>query len=101
MPSSEQVRSMLETDPEDVFVRYMLAMALVSEDEPTAAINEFDEILSRDPDHVPAHFQKGQLLAREGEIDQARQTLQQGIVVARRVGDQHALGEMTEFLETL
>lgn len=92
---------MLETDPDDVFVRYMLAMALVSEDDPAAAISEFDEILRRDPDHVPAHFQKGQLLAREGEIDQARQILQQGIATARRVGDQHALGEMTEFLETL
>ena len=52
-------------------------------------------------DYVPAWFQRGQLLASERRVQAARDVLTEGIAVARRVGDSHAEGEMTDFLESL
>jgi hypothetical protein len=41
------------------------------------------------------------MLARLGENESARTYLQKGIEVALHVGDRHAAGEMTDFLNTL
>ena len=40
-------------------------------------------------------------LASLGEVEQARTELETGIERARGCGDEHALGEMTEFLSAL
>ena len=58
-------------------------------------------LTAAEPDYVPAWFQQGQLLAQEGQTDEAAAVLRQGIEAARRTGDEHALAEMTGFLDTL
>lgn len=101
MPRSEQLKEMLEADPDDLFLRYALAMAYVSEGDASAGLNVLGEVIERDPDYVAAYFQKGQILAEQGETDSAREIVTRGIEAARRTGDQHAEGEMSEFLQTL
>ena len=41
------------------------------------------------------------VLAELGHTAEARQSLQQGIAIAQKVGDTHAEGEMTAYLEEL
>jgi hypothetical protein len=50
---------------------------------------------------VAAYFQKGQVLAGLARFEEARQILQEGMAVARQVGDDHAAAEMSELLSTL
>jgi len=101
MPRREQIEAMLKDDPDDTFLNYALAKELVSAGDVGAAIAAFDRVLRLDSDYVPAYFQKAQALAGEGETTAARDVLLRGIEVAQRVGDSHAAGEMTAFLDTL
>lgn len=101
MSRRAQIEELLRSDPDDVFLKYALANELVSEGDVPAALAAFDRVLAEHPDYVPAYFRKAQTLAAEDETDAARELLRRGIVVAQRVGDLHAAGEMTAFLDTL
>jgi tetratricopeptide (TPR) repeat protein len=92
---------MLQSEPNDVFLLYALAMAVLSEGETAEGLNRLQDVIDRHPNYVAAYFQKGQVLAREGQHPEARDVLDEGIRVAAQVGDGHAMREMSEFLETL
>ncbi|WP_437201552.1 tetratricopeptide repeat protein [Planctomicrobium sp. SH664] len=101
MSRLDKIRTLLADTPNDVFLNYTYAMELAKGGDLTQIREAFRKTLELDPNYVPAHFQFGQALAARGEIDDARRVLENGVEVARRVGDSHALGEMTEFLESL
>jgi len=101
MSRKAQVEALLADDPDNSMFRYALAMEHVSAGDDAAAVREFREILRRDGDYVPAYLQAGRALIRLGDDDDARAILHAGIVVGRRVGDEHAAGEMQGFLESL
>lgn len=92
---------MLEADPDDIFLNYALAMALISEGDQRPGIERLGRVIELDPNYVAAYFQQGQALARDGEIEAARDIVSRGIQTAQRVGDTHAAGEMAGFLESL
>ncbi len=92
---------MLQESPEDLFLNYAYAMELAKEDEIKQAQIAFAKVRELNPDYVPAYFQEAQMLTQEERIEEARSLLETGIEVARRTGDDHALGEMTEYLENL
>ena len=92
---------MLKADPGDAFLQYALAKACAAEGDLPAALVQFDQVIAAHPDYIAAYFQKGQLLADEGQTGAARDVLTRGVIVARRVGDRHAEAEMTAFLEAL
>jgi hypothetical protein len=56
------------------------------------------ELMADQPKYVPAYFQAGQILLREGETEGAAQLLRQGIEVARSQSDFHAAEEMAGLL---
>jgi len=101
MTRRAKLEALLQQDPDDVFLRYALALQCASDGDDAAALTGFDELLARDPHYVPAWFQLAQLLARTGNVERSRQVLQQGIQVAQAAGDSHALGEMQGFLAQL
>jgi len=101
MSRREQLEKMLEADPSDVFLQYSVAMAYAGEGQEEEAVERLKALCESAQDHVPAWFQRGQILARLGEEDEARDVLQNGIQTARRVGDSHAEEEMRAFLEML
>jgi thioredoxin-like negative regulator of GroEL len=101
MSRREQLEEMLRADPDDVFLNYALAMECAGAGEIDDALERLDGVIARDPDYVAAYFQKGQILAREGETDAASEVLRKGIETARRTGDTHAEGEMAGFLEAI
>ncbi len=91
---------MLAAEPDDPFLNYAYALELVKED-PAAGLNRLAEMNDRFPDHVPAFFRRGQLLAEMGDTAGAQQVLRSGIQTARRLGDDHAAAEMNELMESL
>jgi thioredoxin-like negative regulator of GroEL len=101
MPKRAQIEEMLKSDPDDVFLLYARAMACVGEGDLEAALAGFDDVIRRDPRHVPARFQKGRALAEAGRTEEAAEVLTAGITVARQTGDAHAEREMREFLDLL
>jgi predicted Zn-dependent protease len=101
MPSREQLEELLTTEPDDVFLNYALAKTLVSSGDLSAGLARFDRVLELDPKYVPGYFQKSQTLVEQGKKAEASDVLKCGINVARELGDTHAEGEMTAFLDTL
>jgi len=92
---------MLKDAPDDTFLQYALAMELKSEGQHEESLKLFGDLMAGDPPHVPAFFMAGQQLAGLDRIEEAQQTLREGIEKANQQGNAHASGEMTEFLMSL
>jgi hypothetical protein len=101
MSRREKIEAMLADDPADTFLRYSLAMELEKEGEHDRSLGKFADLTRDTPPYVPAFFMAAQQLARLSRADEARTILREGIIAARQQGDQHAAGEMTEFLASL
>lgn len=101
MPRREQLEAMLLEDPNDPFLHYALALELAKSADRPDGLKRLAEMNRTFPDHVPAYFRHGQLLAEDGETEAARSVLRQGIQAALRLGDTHAAAEMNELLNTL
>lgn len=102
-PRMEQIEAMLAEDPGDAFLRYGLAMEHASAGDDESAVRVLRELITvkADDPYVPAFHMLGQALARLGREPEAATALRDGIAVARKVGDLHALGEMQGLLDTL
>lgn len=97
----EQLETMLQDDPNDPLLRYMLAMEHGSAGDHAEAVKCFEELLARTATYVPAYMQCGQALARLGRNSDARAIWQRGIVQAQQQGEEHAAGEMQGMIEGL
>lgn len=97
----ERIESMLADDPQDVFLRYSLAMELEKEGDNEQSLAYLRGLMNGTPAYVPAFFRAGQQLAGMERISEARTALREGIEHARQQGDAHAAGEMSEFLASL
>jgi predicted Zn-dependent protease len=97
----EKIEAMMADDPSDAFLRYSLAMELDKEEQHEESQRHFGELMRQSPPYVPAFFMAAQQWARLGKVNEARAALREGIEVARAQGDNHAAGEMSEFLASL
>lgn len=92
---------MLADDPHDVFLRYSLAMELDKAGEHDESLSRLVELTREDPPYVPAFFMMGQQLVRLDRVSDAQAVLRDGIEEARKQGNAHAAGEMSEYLASL
>jgi len=101
MSRLEQLKSLVEQDPGNSFLRYGLAMEYRNSGEIEAAVNEFRALMQADPNYAAAYFHGGQTLEMMGRPEEAREVYQQGVEVASRQGNQHARNEMQAALDML
>lgn len=101
MDRLEILKGMLETNPNDQFARYGLAMEFVKGGKFEEAVAEFRALLSVNPNYVAAYYHGGQALEKLSRKEEARALYQQGIETAGRNGDSHAQSELEEALEAL
>ncbi len=98
-------RAMLEefvaANPSDAFARYGLALECVNAGDSAGAHEHFRLLLAAHPEYVPGYFHFGQLLSRINEREAAKKTFADGVAVARRAGDTHALSELQAALDEL
>ncbi len=102
-PSSRRLKieAMLVQEPDDVFLRYALALELATEGQHEESLTKLRELMSYSPPYVPAFFMSAQQLAKLGRAGEARSCLADGIQHARQQGDSHAAREMSDFLAGL
>ena len=101
MSRREKIEAMLADDPHDTFLRYSLAMELEKEGQHDESLSRLVDLTRDEPPYVPAFFMAGQQLAKLGRTEDSRGILRDGIDEARKQGDAHAAGEMSEFLAAL
>jgi Flp pilus assembly protein TadD len=91
----------LNQNPADAFARYGLAMAYAAEGNSEAALREFAEATTRNPDYVPAYQMSAQELLKLGRTAEARTRLAAGLAACERTGNTHAASEMSAMLDDL
>ena len=101
MSRREKIEAMLQEEPDDEFLRYSLALEFEKESNHDRSLELLAELTESATPYVPAFFMSGQQLAKLGRVSEARRFLRDGIEQARHQGDQHAAGEMSEFLASL
>jgi Tfp pilus assembly protein PilF len=97
----QQIQEMLNDDPHDPMLRYMLAMEYVSLGDDAESDKTFRDLLKAAPEYLPAYMQAGRTLVRLGKDSEARQVYERGIVVAQQKQDFHARDEMQGMLAQL
>lgn len=97
----EKIEAMLVDEPNDVFLRYSLAMEQCNDGESEAALGLLKTLTEESPPYVPAFFRSAQILEELDRIAESRTFLRDGIEVAREQGDLHAAAEMGEMLSDL
>ena len=96
-----QLRNLLESEPDDTFCLYGLAMEYVKAGQHDRAIAHFDLTTEIDPNYCYAYYHKARCLLDIGQSEDARTTLLQGLERARDCGDVHAEGEISALIEDL
>ena len=91
----------LTQNPNEPFARYGLALAYASEGRQSEALAEFDQIIQRTPDYVPAYQMSAQELLKANRPDEARTRLESGLLAANRTHNSHAASEMQAMLDDL
>jgi len=91
----------LTGNPDDAFARYGLALEYSKAGETEKALEEFQTLLTKNPDYTPGYFMAAQTLAAASRVAEAKRMLVDGISSARRTGNAHAQSEMTAMLEEL
>lgn len=95
------LKEFLAENPADAFARYGLAMEYFRTGQREAALAEFNTIVEKNPDYVPAYQMAGQMLYEAERSGEARQWLQNGMAAARRTDNQHAASEMQGMLDLI
>jgi predicted Zn-dependent protease len=101
MSRLDQLRQLLEKDPNDPFLRYGIAMEHMKAQRRAEALAEFSTLLREHPDYVAGYFMAGRTHEQAGDIPAARKMYEEGIAAARRTGDLHAAGEIGDAMAAL
>jgi tetratricopeptide (TPR) repeat protein len=97
----DALNALLAQDPNNSFVRYGLAQALLSAGKLEQAAAAFQELIQRNPDYVAAYYHGGQTLEKLGRVEEARSMYEEGIPACTRTGDLHTKSEIQAALDLL
>ena len=96
-----KIEAMLRDDPDDVFLRYSLALEMEAAGEWEAGLEILESLARHVPPYVPAFQMAAQHMVARNLVEDARRVLREGIEEARRQGKAHAAGEMADLLMSL
>ena len=91
----------LESNPDDPFPRYGLAMELKNGGQLAEAKAEFEELERRQPEYVAQYLMHHNVLVAMGDKPAAIAVGQRGIDIARKKGDFHTLNEIQAALDSI
>ena len=101
MSRIDQIQDLLKENPADSFLQHALALEYVKIGDDNTAKNVFEKLLSANPDYVGSYYHLAKLFERTGMEDEAIKVYEQGMDVAKQLGDQHAYSELKSAYEYL
>ncbi|MBL7739336.1 MAG: tetratricopeptide repeat protein [Chitinophagaceae bacterium] len=96
-----KLREFLQANPADSFVRHALALEYIKLGDDTTARNLFETILEQEPGYVGSYYHLAKLLERNEDTDGAIKVYEKGMEEAKKIGDNHAFGELRSAYEEL
>ena len=97
----EQLQAMLKDDPQDLFIRYAIAVEYAAAGDIKASILQLEELIASHPDYLGAYYKLGQLLEQNEQTARAIEVYRAGAALAERAGNKKTLREIREALWVL
>jgi Tfp pilus assembly protein PilF len=101
MDRIEKLKQFIAQNPLDHFSKHALAMEYVKLGDDQAARSLLESILAEEPGYIGSYYHLGKLWERIGDVEMAKQVYESGIDIARKLGDNHARGELMAALDNL
>ncbi len=90
----------MKETPEDPFLKYCLALEYVKNQDKLAQ-DYFEDLLANHPDYLATYYSAGKYYESLDDFDQAEELFEKGIVLAKKLGDTKAAGELQTALDLL
>lgn len=97
----DQLRKLLEAEPDDVFCLYSLAQEHAKAGDHPAAIDQYRRVIDLDPDYFYAYFHQARSLDAEDRREEAIGVLRTGLDRTKAAGDSKAETEIQALLDEL
>lgn len=94
----EMLEKLTSSGQAEAFAWYGLALEYKKLGRFDEALSTFQTLRTNDPEYLAMYLMAGQLLLEQKRATDAREWLEQGIVLARKRGDNKALGELQDAL---
>jgi Tfp pilus assembly protein PilF len=88
--------SMLESEPQDIFLNYSLGLEYVATNNFALAEEQFKKTLNFKPDYIPAFFHLGKLYEQTKNVIEALNCYKQGLEFAKQQKNNKAVNELSE-----
>lgn len=95
------IKEMLETNPDDSFLKYAAALEYEKDGKIKKAITVIKDLLEHDANYLGAYYKLGKLLEDDGKEKEAIKIYRQGLEVSKKIADLKTEGELTEALMLL
>lgn len=96
-----QIQEMLQSNPNDAFLRHALALEWIKMGNDTDAKLLFEDLLTEEPTYIGSYYHLAKLLERIGETASAIQWYEKGMEAAKAAKDQHSYNELQSAYEDL
>ncbi len=94
MERINQLLQMHQEDPEDLFVIYALAKEMEYTGNKIAALEYYKNIRNKNEDYIGLYYHLGKLLESLDQQEEALEVYDEGIAIAEKIKDKHALQEL-------
>lgn len=91
----KQLQNLLEDSPNDSFLLYAIAKELENLERTNEALQGYQQLTELHPDYVGTYYHYAKLLEEQEDMDKALAVYDKGMLIARKLGDQHAFGELS------
>ena len=101
MDRLEHLKSMLEEQPNDSFIIFAIAKEYEKSGDLDMAISSFEKLVKLDKSYVGTYYHLAYLYAETDQLDRAIACYNDGIEVAKKLSDFHALSELVNAKKNL
>jgi len=94
----EQLKQMLEQEPDDVFLQYAIAIEYFSVNDFEKALSCLKRIIDNKPDYLAAYYQTGKCHEELKQFEEAKSIYEKGVELAQKQSKTKTLNELREAL---
>ena len=94
MSRLQQLLNLYQASPNEPFICFALAKEYEKLGDDTQALPYYVNLVEKHPDYVGTYYHLGKLYERMQATKTAFETYRQGMQVAKKIGDGHALSEL-------